>query len=70
MILVLILGIGVGIFFGVVSQSAIIGIIAGIVGLCSLAAAWNEAGATINQATQHKRDKAILDELKKMNGEE
>jgi len=67
--LVLLLGVGVGIAFGWLSGSIIVGVIVSIISCGFLAAAWNEAGAVINMATQDKRDKAVIDELRKMNGE-
>ena len=67
MILVLILAIVFGVVAGYLIDSVIIGIIAFVVALGYFSMKWNEAGATINQATQHKRDQQIIDELKKLN---
>lgn len=65
--LVFFIGIGIGIVFGVLTDSVVLGIIVALIGTGFLCAVWNEAGATINQATQHQRDQKIIDELKKMN---
>lgn len=67
MILVFIVALAIGIAVGYFSSSFIAGIIVFLISLGYLSMKWNEAGATINMATQDKRDKAILNELKKMN---
>lgn len=65
--LVLILGVGAGIVIGVLTGSVAVGVIVSLIAVGSLAITWNEAGATINLANQDKRDKEIIDEMKKMN---
>ena len=65
--LVFILGIGFGILAGVLTDSIIVGIVVSLIACGSLAITWNEAGATINMATQDQRDREIISELKKMN---
>ena len=67
MVLVFILAIGFGVLVGWLMDSFIAGLIAFFIAAGFFAIKWNEAGATINQATQHQRDQQILDELKKMN---
>lgn len=45
------------------------GIIIAIIVLSMIGNVMNDVQGSWNQATQHKRDKAILDELRKMNKE-
>ncbi len=67
MILVFIIALAFGIAVWYFFKSFIGAIVVFFIALGYLAMKWNEAGATINMATQDKRDKAILNELKKMN---
>ena len=67
MILVLILALAFAIFVGCISDSILFGVIVFFIAFGVFAKAWNEAGATINMANQHKRDREIINELRKMN---
>lgn len=68
--LAMLVGIGLGIFMGCVTDSVIIGLIVGFIGAGFLAGKVFEADATVAQATQPQRDKQIISELKKMNDKE
>lgn len=69
-VIALIFGLGLGIFTGIESGSFLVGLIATIVSLAVFGNIAADFQIDINQATQHQRDKAILNELRKMNDKE
>lgn len=69
-VVILLVGIGLGILFGVLTGSVLAGVIVAIIGIGFLSAKWAQAGAVMNMSTQKERDKQIINELKKMNEKE
>lgn len=69
-VIALIVGLGLGIFTGIESGSFLVGLVATIVSLAVFGNIAADFQIDINQATQHQRDKAILNELRKMNDKE
>ena len=69
-VIALIVGLGFGIFSGIESGSFLVGLIVTIVSLAVFGNIAADFQIDINQATQHQRDKAILNELRKMNDKE